>query len=38
MFRKNNMLSDAEISSFCQQINMIVKAGFPTYYGISIHG
>lgn len=36
MFHKNNMLSDAEISSFCQQINMIVKAGFPTYYGISL--
>lgn len=36
MFRKNNMLSEAEISSFCQQIHMIVKAGFPIYYGISI--
>ena len=30
------MLSNAEISSFCQQINMIIKAGFPTYYGISL--
>lgn len=36
MFRKNNLLTDAEISSFCQQINLIVKAGLPTYYGISI--
>ena len=36
MWRKNNMLSEAEISSFCQQINMILKAGFPIYYGISI--
>lgn len=36
MFRKQNMLSEAEISSFCQQINMIIKAGFPIYYGISI--
>lgn len=36
MSRKNNMLSEAEISSFCQQINMILKAGFPIYYGISI--
>lgn len=36
MFLKNNTLSNAEISSFCQQINMIVKAGLPTYYGISI--
>lgn len=36
MFRKKNILSEAEIASFCQQINMIVKAGFPTYYGISI--
>lgn len=36
MSRKQNILTEAEISSFCQQINMIVKAGFPTYYGISI--
>ena len=36
MLRKNKMLTEAEISSFCQQIHMIVKAGFPIYYGISI--
>lgn len=36
MFRKNNILTEAEISAFCQQINMIVKAGLPIYYGISI--
>ena len=33
---KQKILSESEISSFCQQINMIVKAGLPTYYGISI--
>ena len=36
MSRKNKILTEAEISSFCQQINMIVKAGLPTYYGVSI--
>lgn len=36
MSRKNNLLTEAEISSFCQQINMIVKAGLPIYYGVSI--
>ncbi len=36
MFRKNSILTDTEISAFCQQINMIVKAGFPIYYGVSI--
>ncbi len=36
MFHKQKMLSPAEVSSFCQQINMILKAGFPIYYGISI--
>ncbi len=33
---KRNMLSESEISPFCQQIGMIVKAGLPTHYGISI--
>ena len=36
MYRKKQLLTEAEISSFCQQINMIIKAGLPTYYGISI--
>lgn len=36
MSQKNKTLSDAEISAFCQQIGMIIKAGLPTYYGISI--
>ncbi len=36
MFNKKNLLTEAEISSFCQQINMVIKAGLPTYYGISI--
>lgn len=33
---KQKLLSESEISSFCQQVNMVVKAGLPTYYGISI--
>lgn len=36
MSQKNKILSEAEISAFCQQIGMIIKAGLPTYYGISI--
>ena len=36
MSQKKQILSDAEISAFCQQIGMIIKAGLPTYYGISI--
>lgn len=36
MSQKKHILSDAEISNFCQQVSMIVKAGLPTYYGISI--
>lgn len=29
-------LSDAEISIFCQQLGMVVKAGLPIHYGIAI--
>ena len=36
MPRKNNKLTEYEIATLCQQITMIVKAGLPTYYGISI--
>ncbi len=36
MSQKNKMLSEAEISAFCQQVGMVIKAGLPTYYGISI--
>lgn len=36
MSLKQKTLSESELSSFCQQIGMIVKAGLPTYYGISI--
>ena len=36
MFHKQQILSATEVSSFCQQINMILKAGFPIYYGISL--
>lgn len=36
MFRNKNILSEAELSSFCHQINMIIKAGLPIYYGLSI--
>lgn len=31
-----NQLTEAEISSFCQQIVMVLKAGLPLYYGVSI--
>lgn len=34
--QKNTYLSNAEIAAFCQQIAMILNAGLPTYYGISI--
>lgn len=33
---RNKQLSQMEISAFCQQIAMVVNAGLPTYYGISI--
>ena len=36
MFKAKNSLSDAEVSVFCQQIGMIIKAGLPIHYGISI--
>jgi len=36
MSQKNKLLSEAEISAFCQQVGMVIKAGLPTYYGISI--
>lgn len=29
-------LTQSEISAFCQQIAMVIKAGLPTYYGVSI--
>ncbi len=35
-FRKNILLSDTEISTFCHQLCMVVKAGLPIHYGISI--
>lgn len=34
--KKKKTLSNMELSAFCQQIAMIVDAGLPTYYGISI--
>ncbi len=34
MAKPKNILSEAELSAFCQQINMIIKAGFPIYYGV----
>lgn len=34
--KKKHLLSNAEIAAFCQQIAMVVNAGLPTYYGISI--
>lgn len=36
MLGKRNMLSDSQLASFCQQIGMVIKAGLPTHYGISI--
>lgn len=36
MSLKEKILSESEISAFCQQVGMVVKAGLPTYYGISI--
>ena len=33
---KHKTLSNLEVASFCQKIGMIVKAGLPTYCGISI--
>lgn len=36
MSLKQKTLSESEISAFCQQVGMVVKAGLPTYYGISI--
>ena len=35
-FHKHKLLSDAEISALCQQLCMVVKAGLPIHYGISI--
>lgn len=35
-FHKHKFLSDAEISALCQQLCMVVKAGLPIHYGISI--
>lgn len=33
---KVNMLSDMQLAYFCQQLSMIVKAGLPFHYGISL--
>ena len=34
--KKKKKLINAELSAFCQQIGMVIEAGLPTYYGISI--
>ena len=36
MSRKSKILSNAELSAFCQQISLIIAAGLPIYYGVSI--
>lgn len=36
MSQHKKQLSQLEIATFCQQIAMVIKAGLPTYYGISI--
>ena len=33
---RQKYLSNAEISAFCAQLSMVLNAGMPTYYGISI--
>ena len=35
-FQKHKLLSGTEISALCQQLHMVVKAGLPIHYGISI--
>ena len=35
-FQKHKLLSDAKLSALCQQLCMVVKAGLPIHYGISI--
>lgn len=36
MSKPTSYLSNTEISAFCQQIALILNAGLPTYYGVSI--
>lgn len=36
MLQKNKLLGKEALSSFCQQLAMIVRAGFPVYYGIAL--
>lgn len=36
MSHRNKQLTQTEIAVFCQQIALVVNAGLPTYYGISI--
>lgn len=36
MFNKSSYLSNIELSAFCKQISLVIKAGLPTYYGVSI--
>ena len=33
---QKRMLGNLEIASFCEQLALIIKAGLPTYEGISI--
>lgn len=33
---RNHKLSNLEISDFCNQLTMVVEAGLPTYYGVSL--
>lgn len=36
MSKAKKMMTQSEISVFCQQVSMIISAGLPTYYGILI--
>ncbi len=36
MSRKSTYLTNNELSAFCHQIALVIEAGLPTYYGVSI--
>ena len=36
MAKTKHILSENELSAFCEQISMIISAGLPIYYGVSI--
>ena len=36
MSKKSKYLSNTELSAFCEQLSLVITAGLPTYYGVSI--